>query len=487
MLVLHLAGTPDEIGMQHGALARAEIHQFRRAAYRYLAGEVGRVLGLPRAAARLITRPLLLAQARGFVPHIPPAYQRELRGLAAGAGVHFLEAVLLNVIWEIYLGSGCSEFVVRGRRSADGALLHGYNYDLLDPGQAFIAPYLALICYQPAGGAPFAQLNIVGSVGLNAGMSLRGISLAWDNTIARRGAPLLAGAPRRCTPFVIALRELVEHAETLDHAAELLRARLPRPTADIILVGEARANRAAALETAGPALELRPMQGDAIWSANSFVTPRMTPHERPGPPGGRTGEAGNSQGRYSSYAELLSGEGPPLDVAGAVDVLRDPYPRERAGYRYPAERLRTICRPLTAFSLVMQPAAGRIWLGDLNPPAPLGRFVGYDLARGAALAEPPIPASGFRSALAGYRYCAIGWHTQAAAALERALAADGPSAPLHLLLARTYHAQGQPERAAEQRALALAAGARPGRPLPFPSAIEPLIYLDLEGMRKHSA
>ena len=219
------------------------------------------------------------------------------------------------------------------------------------------------------------------------------------------------------------------------------------------------------------------MQGDAIWSANSFVTPRMTPHERPGPPGGRTGEAGNSQGRYSSYAELLGEAGPPLDVLGAVDVLRDPYPREQSGYVYPTERLRTICRPLTAFSLVMQPAAGRMWVGELAVPSPLGRFVGFDLARGAALAEPAIPASGFRDALAGYRLAALGWHEQPAAALERALAADGPSAPLHLLLARVYAALNQPERAAEQRALALAAGARPGRPLPFPSAIEPLMYL----------
>ncbi|HRC75537.1 MAG TPA: hypothetical protein PLO33_07655, partial [Kouleothrix sp.] len=40
MLVLHLAGKPYALGLQHGVLARAEILRFRRDAYRYLGGEV---------------------------------------------------------------------------------------------------------------------------------------------------------------------------------------------------------------------------------------------------------------------------------------------------------------------------------------------------------------------------------------------------------------------------------------------------------------
>lgn len=478
LLVLHLAGTPYEIGYQHGALARREIHGFRRAAYRYLHGEVAAVLGLPHAAARLITRPLLMWQAAGFLPHIPPAYQEEMRGLAAGAGVHFLEALLLNVIWELSLAGGCSEFAVRGRKSADGALLHGYNYDLLDPAQAFIVPYLALIFYRPAGGTPFAQLNMIGSVGVNAGMSAHGLSVAWDNTIARKGASLLAGAPRRCTPFMIALRDLLEHGETIEHTARILRGHLPRPTADIIIVGQARGDRAAALETGGAALELRPIEEDAIWNANSFVSPAMAPHDRPGPPGGRVGESGNSQGRYSAYAELLGPGGAPLDVAGAVAVLRDPYPREHAGYAHPPARLRTICRPFSAFSMVMRPGAGQLWAAATQLPAPLGSYTGFDLASEAPLAGQHVAASGYRAALSGYRYYTLGWHAQAAAALEQALAIDGERAPTRLLLAQVYAALGQTDRAAEQLALVRAAGAQPGRRLAFPSAIMPLVMLE---------
>jgi hypothetical protein len=479
LLTLHLAGSPYAIGLQHGSLCRAEIHSLRRAAYHYLSGEVARILRLPRRAARLIMRPLLLWQARAYLPFIAPEQREEMRGIADGAGVGLLEAVLINAIWELYLATGCSEFAVRGPKSAGGALLHGYNYDLLDPAQAFISPYLALLFYRPESGVPFAQLNLVGCVGVNAGISANGISVAWDNSVLRPGAALLKGVPRHCTPFVLALRQLLQHAESIEAAVEIMRAQLPRPTADIIIVGDGRANRAVAIETAGGALAVREMHDDAIWSANSFVTPSMAAEDRPGPPGSPPGESGNSQGRYTSYAEQLGQQDMRLDVAGAVALLRDPYPRERRGYRQPRTRRRTICRPITAFSLVMQPRDGRLWVGVRHIPAALGSFRGFDLAREAPLPDAPIACSGFHAAVAGYRHFTAGQHADALRAIEQALELDGESVPLRLMLARIYAALGQPAAAQAQNALARAAGAPEGVRIPFPSAIEPLAYVML--------
>jgi tetratricopeptide (TPR) repeat protein len=478
LLVLHLAGAPYAMGVQHGALCRDEIHNLRRAAYHYLSGEVARLLRLPRAAARLITRPLLLWQARAYLPFVAPEHREEMRGIADGAGVHLLEAVLINAIWELYLASGCSEFALRGRKSAGGALIHGYNYDLLEPGQAFISPYLALLFYRPDSGAPFAQLNMLGCVGVNAGISARGISVAWDNTVLRPGSALLAGVPRHCTPFVLALRQLIQQADSIESAVAIMRDHLPRPTADIIIVGDGRAERAVAIETAGGALAVREMDDDAVWSANSFVTPALAAEDRPA--GGGVGETGNSQGRYTSYAELLGRPGAHLDLAGAVELLRDPYPRERCGYRQPPERTRTICRPMTAFSLVMQPGLQQFWVGDLRIPAPLGRYIGFDLASEAPLPGATVPPSGFQHAAEGYRHFAAGRHQEAARALERALELDGESAPLHLMLAQVYRALGQAEAAQAEEQRAQAAGALAGERIPFPSAIQPLTYLTLK-------
>ena len=69
-----------------------------------------------------------------------------------------------------------------GPATADGSLLHGYNYDLMHPDHALIQPYLAVLLYRPSQGIPFFTVNTVGTVGANAGMNEAGISVAWDNT-----------------------------------------------------------------------------------------------------------------------------------------------------------------------------------------------------------------------------------------------------------------------------------------------------------------
>ena len=478
LLVLHLAGSPYEMGLQHGTLCRDEIHGFRREAYAYMARLVASVMRLPLFLARLVTRPLLLRQVRAYLPFTSGEYLDEMQGVADGAGVHVLEALLVNAVWEMYIVGGCSEFAVRGSKSADGELLHGYNYDLADPAHAFINPYLALIFSRPSSGFAFAQVNTVGCVGANAGLSARGVSVAWDNTYLRPGSPLLAGVRRYCTPFELALRRLLQYADSADAGVETMRSHLPRPTADIVIVGDGPARRAVAIETAGSAYAVREMQDDAVWSANSFVSPSLGPEDRRGTPTADLDETGSRLGRYASYTELIAQTPGKIDVPRAVEILRDPYPREKPGYVYPPARPRTICRPVTAFSLVMEPQAQRIWVGDPHIPAPLGRYLGFDLCSEAPIGGSPIPSTGFRQAVQGYEHFSAGRYAEALLALEQALASDGASVPLYLMMAQVHRAWGREDAAHAHVEQARAAGAQPGARIPFPSAIKPLTYLD---------
>jgi hypothetical protein len=153
--------------------------------------------------------------------------------------------------------------------------------------------------------------------------------------------------------------------------------------------------------------------------------------------------------------------------------------RERHGYLHPPQRTRTICRPITAFSLVMQPGLQRFWVGDLRVPAPLGRYIGFDLAGEAQMPDTTVPPSGFQHAAEGYQHFAAGRYTQAAHALECALELDGESAPLRLMFAQVYRALGQAQAAQLEEQRAHAAGALAGKRIPFPSAIQPLTYLTL--------
>jgi hypothetical protein len=234
------------------------------------------------------------------------------------------------------------------------------------------------------------------------------------------------------------------------------------------------------MEMAGNTFALREMQDDAVWSANSFVSPALGSEDRRGMPTDDLDETGSRLGRYASYTELIAQTHGKMDVPRAVEILRDPYPREKHSYVYPPARPRTICRPVTSFSLVMQPQVQQMWVGDPRIPAPLGRYLGFDLRTEAPIAESPRPPTGFHQAAQGYEHFAAGRYAEALLALEEAWALDGESVPLRLMMAQVHAALGQEDVAHAQAERARAAGAQPGARIPFPSAIKPLTYLMCE-------
>ncbi|MGD8905147.1 MAG: C45 family autoproteolytic acyltransferase/hydrolase, partial [Anaerolineae bacterium] len=238
LTALYLAGTPYEMGYQHGVLARDLIRGFRAAAYAYVTSLV--------PAPAWLARPLLFHQAAAYWPTIPPEYALEMQGIAHGAGVHPIEVLVSTAIWEMYLVSGCSEFAAVGPLTVSGSLLHGYNYDLMHPDHALIQPYLAAIFYRPSQGIPFFTVNTVGSIGANAGMNEAGISVAWDNTYLSDGE-LTQDIQGPVVPFILTLRKLLQNGRSLDGAVEIITASLPRPLGDIVIIGSAGEGQAVAL------------------------------------------------------------------------------------------------------------------------------------------------------------------------------------------------------------------------------------------------
>lgn len=491
MPVLYLSGSHFEMGYQHGALARERIHAFRDDAYAYMTDLIRQAMKWPAWLARLLARPLLFWQASAYWETMPPEVLEEARGVASGAGVHPLEVVLVTAIWEMYLVGGCSEFVVTGRVTADGSLIHGYNYDLMAPEHALINPHLAMIFYRPKNGIGFSTLNTVGSIGVNAGMSDAGLSVAWDNTYTRDRS-LFQEIALPVVPFIVTLRRVLETCRSLEEGVRLVTDTLPRPLADIIILASAGENRAVALETAGRVHAERPIAGDAVWSTNSFRSAELAPHERNGDwREMESEEAARAFPRYASYAGLFEKHRGRITPRLALEILRDPYPREAEGELYHRIAHRsTICREATGFSLIMQPGLGLVWGSDGRLPAPHGRFFAFDQRGWKRRPDLDLSPSGFRSALA----CAeahLRRDPEAAwAALEEALAVDGESAPLLLMRSVLLPARQGGERSARadlERILerwgetpigALARAWAEGRdadlaPIPFPSAIAP--------------
>ena len=487
MSVLYLAGTHHEMGYQHGTLMREKIHAFRQAAYAYMTSLLQKESKWPDWLARLVTQPLLCWQAAAYWDIISPEYLEEAQGIADGAGVHPLEVVLVTAIWEMYVAGGCSEFALTGRMTADGSLIHGYNYDLMASEHAFINPYLAMIFYRPAGGIPFSTLNTVGSIGVNAGMSDAGLSVAWDNTYTRDNS-LYAGIAKPVVPFIITLRRVLECCRSLDEGVQLVVASLPRPLADIIILASANENRAVALETAGRLHATRPMENDAVWSTNRFRSAELAPHDQRGDWRRMSAqEYARVFPRYLSYERFFQHHRGQITSRLALDILRDPYPREAQGELYSVGLRTTICREGTSFSLVMQPGQGLVWGSDGKLPAPQGRFFAFDQRNWQRRPDLDFPSTGFRAALACAKAYGHADIDGAWTSLQEALVADGETAPLMMMRATLSYARGDTlgaqadiERVIErwgetdigQVARAWASGLPAPVPfIPFPSAI----------------
>jgi hypothetical protein len=497
LTALYLAGTPYEMGYQHGVLARDLILGFRRTAYAYVTSLV--------PGPRWLARPLLFYQGAAYWPTIPLEIAEEIRGIADGAGIHPIEVLVSTAIWEMFLVSGCSEFAAVAPVTAAGSLIHGYNYDLMHPDHALIQPYLVALFYRPDQGIPFVAVNTAGSVGANAGLNGAGISVAWDNTYLKDDE--LAhdtDEPRRISlpvvPYVITLRRLLQHSQRLEDAVWILVDSLPRPLADIAIVGSAEEGRAVAVETAGRVHAVRGMEDGAIWSTNCFRSATLAPYDRRGDGRDLPAEAAWRRfPRYMAYSQLFAACEGQLTPATAAAFLRDPYPREAEGFVYPSLASRaTICRDITSWSLVMEPEKGRLWISDTEIPGCQGRFYAFDLAGWQRLPDQDLPPTGYRDALRCGEQFLAGDRGAARLSLDEALALDGQTAPLLLMQAVLDGLGGEEASAADRlrevqarwggspvgalaRAWLEGAGGPGPRPLPnvripFPSAIRPLLY-----------
>jgi hypothetical protein len=331
-------------------------------------------------------------------------------------------------------------------------------------------------------------------------MNQAGISVAWDNTYLRDGE-LSRDIRGPAVPFILTLRRLLQHSRCLDEAVRTVTDSLPRPLGDIVIIGSADEGRAVALETAGHTHALRQMEGGAVWSTNCFRSPELAPHDHRGDGRALSGGAEWSQfPRYAAYHQLFAGyQGQPgssgLDPATAAAFLRAPYPREAGGFLHPNPAARaTICREYTSWSLLMEPAAGRLWVSDTETPAPQGRFFAFDLRARQRLPEHDLAPTGYQAALLCGKRFLSGDRSGAQAALAEAHALDGPTPSLLLMRALLQGLAGEQEDAAgtlqtvvvrwpgaPSGALARAwldgeSGSLSSEAIPFPSAIRPLIH-----------
>jgi isopenicillin-N N-acyltransferase-like protein len=321
--LLHLEGSPEEIGDAHGQLASRLFAELDRHVSARLHQRFG--ASFESWAATMVMR----WDFRDDAASLAPAIRKELSALAAampearGGGLgsyhrlflhqHFLE--LSRRLDDVVLEGNLFAAVPRPKGGEPGNLVIGRSF-AVDLGPDVEVARLVSF-YYPDGKYPFVSIGWAGLVGVVTGVNARGLVVAVNPT--RSDDPLGDGAP---LPLV--LRRVLEEADTFEQALEILQAAELR-TGGAVLIADGRQRKAAIVELAVRDKHERKPRGEgdtAVWATNHLV---REPFERDAQ-NDRIRRYTSSGYRHERLGELLE----PVPVerrstrrARAVAILRD--------------------------------------------------------------------------------------------------------------------------------------------------------------------
>ncbi len=230
--VLHLKGTPREMGLQHGILLKDDIREQVRFLFDVKAKEFKpEVLGLK---VPLDARRLILTIAETQRKYVPARFYEELGGIAAGSGVTIEEIVAANFIPEMF---HCSGFALGGSATKDGTLYHGR---ILDYGCDWkLQDHAVLVVAEPEGAIPFVNVTYAGFIGSVTGMNAKKVSIG---EMGGGGLGHWEGVP-----MAILVRMALEEAGDLDAAVAVFRDH-PRTCQYFYVVADGKSGRGVGLE-----------------------------------------------------------------------------------------------------------------------------------------------------------------------------------------------------------------------------------------------
>jgi hypothetical protein len=229
--VLHVKGTPYEMGYQQGALLRDEIRELVRFLFEVKAKEATIKVGEIKL---LDPKRAIAGIAATQKKYVPGRFHDELRGVADGAGMPLEDVIAANFIPEMF---HCSGFAIGGSATRDGTLYHGR---ILDYGCDWrLQEHAVLTIAEPEGKIPFVNVTYAGFVGSVTGMNARQVSIG---EMGGRGLGHWEGVP-----MAFLVRMALEDADDLEGAIGVFRDH-PRTCEYFYVIADGKAGRAVGME-----------------------------------------------------------------------------------------------------------------------------------------------------------------------------------------------------------------------------------------------
>jgi outer membrane lipoprotein-sorting protein len=326
--VLVLKGTPEEMGRQHGVLLKKDV---RRLVDHILFG-VG--VGSSFDKGEWVLGQIEVAQQRLNL-FMDERYLREMDSLASAAGLPREEVRLANFFPELF---HCSGFAVFGKATVGGRLYHGRILDYLR-GMGLEQSAVVMVL-QPDRGNAWVNVGYAGFIGSVTAMNEKHVAIG---EMGGRGQGRWYGKP-----MAELVREVMEKANTLDEAVEIMR-KGPRTCEYYFVISDAKSNRAVGI-AATP---------DTFETISPGQSHPLLPHAVPDAVLMSAGD------RYEELARRVQANYGKLDAQSARDLMKRP-----------------VCMTSNIHSVLFAPDTLDFWVAnaDSQNVAAHARYTHYNLA-----------------------------------------------------------------------------------------------------------
>ena len=337
--VLVLKGTPEEMGHQHGVLMKQGIHDLvDRIVY-------GVGVGSSFEKGRWFFDEVAEAQRRTG-PHVNPRHLREMDAMADATGLEHIEMRLANFFPELF---HCSGFAVFGKATEGGKMYHGRILDYLR-GMG-LEQNAVVIVMQPEVGNAWVNIGYAGFVGSVTAMNAKHVAIG---EMGGRGEGNWDGKP-----MAQLVREVMEQADTLDQAVEIMR-KSPRTCEYYYVISDSKTKQAVGIAAT-------PDKFDVIRPGQSH--PQL-PHAI------EDAVLMSAGDRYEELAKRVKEGYGKFDAPKSRDLMKRP-----------------VCMTSNIHSVLFEPETLDFWVAnaDSKNPAAHTRYTRYNLAE---LLKPDEAAAG---------------------------------------------------------------------------------------------
>lgn len=256
---------------------------------------------------------------------------------------------------------GCSSFAVKDKKTTDGGLLIGRNFDFYVNDDFDKNKIIAFI--NPKKGHKFMIYTWPGFIGAVSGMNDKGLTVTLN--AAKSKIPLVAK-----DPISLVAREILQYAENTKQAIAIAKKRQVF-VSESIMIGSAEDHKAIIIEVSPNDFGVYDVpNSDELLCTNHFQSLELKDNPR----NVDFMKKGNSVERYERLGELLNRKGK-LNPQKAVKILRNRkgYQDETVGY---GNEL-ALNQLLAHHGIIFKPEEHKVWVS--SNPYNMGAYLCYDL------------------------------------------------------------------------------------------------------------